>query len=334
METLISVQEFLHVTGTPAQSKGDDYLIDCLWHTGKTKIRINKQTGVFNCFRCKAHGNLWTLCLKMTGKNLYDFLGITPEKRRILSFDRTLAKARTEVVEEVKIDDIIIQGESYDIHGDNVPNFVQKAAKELYLTPEYCEYYGVKYSLNQHIRGAHIPEEKRTTYSNRFVWPIYLGDKLVNVDGRTMVGDNPKVIYCKGGKTATMFDINRLDPTKLLIVCEGIKDTIKLWHLGYRNITAVLGASISEEQIRQLRLFKEIVFLIDNDEAGLEAADKLYEQLNIELQIGLPPEGQDPFKCSFTQLQDIIENRKDYTDYDLAFIKEQSQNNASSIWLA
>jgi len=332
MLELIEVADFLHLTGTPAVSKGDDFLIECPWHTGKTKLRIDKNTGICNCFSCKAHGNLWTLSIKLTGKNLYDLLGISPEKRKSLSFVGTLNNVTRKEKEEVRIDDIIIKGQSLDIFSSSTPEYVKTSAKNLYLSKEYCDYYGVRYSLNMEVRGVNVAPEKATMYSNRFLWSIYYGDKLINIDGRTIIGEDPKVIYCKGGKLDTLFDINRLDPTKPLIVCEGIKDTIKLWHLGYRNITAILGASITEGQLRQLRMFKEIIYLTDNDRAGLEAADYLYENLNIEMKLGLPPEGKDPFKCSFEENKSLVENAIDYTDYDLSVIKDHCKNKANTLW--
>ena len=333
MSDLITVQDFLHLTNTPAIPRGDNFLIECPWHTGKTKLSIEKSTGICHCFSCKSSGNLWTLSIKLTGKNLYDLLNISPEKRKVLSFERTLHKVTSKrKSKEVHVDDIVITGQSYEIHSDSTPDYILKAAEELLLSKDICDYYGIRYALNQYIRGSLIPSEKATNYRNRFVTPIYNGNKLINVDGRTIVGDNPKVVYCKGGKTNTIFDFNRLDPTKPLIVTEGIKDLIKLWHLGYRNITAILGASITDEQIRQLRLFKEITFLGDNDSAGVMAMGNLYEELNIEMKIGLPPKGKDPFKCSMEENRSLVENAIDYTDYELREIKEMSKNNANSLW--
>lgn len=334
MDNLITPSEFLATVGVPYVLKGDDFMIECPWHTGKTKLRINKDTGVHNCFSCKASGNLWSLCIKLTGMNLYDFLGITPEKRKALSFERTLNRIVDVVKEEpeVKVDDIVIKGRSLDIHGSDVPDYVRRSAKSLYLTEDYCDYYGVRYALNQSIRAPHIAPEKATVYSNRFLTPIYSNGKLINVDGRTIVGDNPKVVYCKGGSTSVLFDFERLDPRKLLIVCEGIKDTIKLWHLGYRNITSILGATLTPNHIKQLKLFKDILYLSDNDDAGISTMRKLYDELDIELKIGLPPKGLDPFKCSFDELREMVDNPIDYTDYDLRFISESLKNNANNLW--
>jgi 5S rRNA maturation endonuclease (ribonuclease M5) len=71
-----------------------------------------------------------------------------------------------------------------------------------------------------------------------------------------------------------------------LILVEGFFDVAKLVQAGCRNVGALMGSSISAEQIERLswirnRLqFPNILLLLDRDQAGQKAAGKIQQQLD------------------------------------------------------
>lgn len=69
--------------------------------------------------------------------------------------------------------------------------------------------------------------------------------------------------------------ISRYDYNKPLILDEGEKDCISMRSLGHQVITATLGASNIPKDLSPLKLFKEIIILYDNDDAGIKGSLKL-----------------------------------------------------------
>jgi len=65
-----------------------------------------------------------------------------------------------------------------------------------------------------------------------------------------------------------------------LYVCEGSLDTMWLDQLGY-NVVGLLGASISEAQVRRIANLraKKVVLVLDNDDAGENGTRKALTKL-------------------------------------------------------
>lgn len=67
----------------------------------------------------------------------------------------------------------------------------------------------------------------------------------------------------------TIFNIENLDLSELLVVCEGIPGIAKIWSNWTKNVTAIFGAAVTAEQIEILRQFdEEVVVIPDNDHAS------------------------------------------------------------------
>jgi hypothetical protein len=102
--------------------------------------------------------------------------------------------------------------------------------------------------------------------------------------------ENPDFVYLLQSKNYyssgsniknTIFNIQNLDYNKMLVVCEGIPGTAKIWTNWTKNVTALFGAAITNEQIEILKRFKEeIVVIPDND----HASDVLIYTLNRHLE--------------------------------------------------
>lgn len=105
----------------------------------------------------------------------------------------------------------------------------------------------------------------------------------------------------------------------LIILCEGVLDTLWLWQNGY-NAGGLLGTYLSQSQVDILKgyRFGEIVLGFDNDEAGVKGMEEAIKLLTKngwllpQIKIMVFPEGiKDPQDCSPDQLRDVFENRKE-----------------------
>lgn len=86
----------------------------------------------------------------------------------------------------------------------------------------------------------------------------------------------PKYLYTEGfPKTSLLFGACQIDPRMIrsdgLILVEGSLDAIWLWHLGFRNVCAILGTGISKKQAEIIARWRprRIYFMFDRDTAGV-----------------------------------------------------------------
>lgn len=104
---------------------------------------------------------------------------------------------------------------------------------------------------------------------------IHVKDFKVHVDGHVKADDRiyyllkPKTLYPKNSNVyETLFNVDNLDFTKPLYVCEGLA-SIPFLSLIFDNCTCLFGANVSNQQIEYLQKFPEIILIPDNDEAGI-----------------------------------------------------------------
>ena len=98
---------------------------------------------------------------------------------------------------------------------------------------------------------------------------------------RKRVGE-PKYLYLPDMKKSRVLYGEYQLPAEVdtLYVCEGSLDTMWLDQLGY-NVVGLLGASISEAQVRRIANLraKKVVLVLDNDEAGENGTRKALTKL-------------------------------------------------------
>jgi DNA primase len=128
--------------------------------------------------------------------------------------------------------------------------------------------------------------------------------------GRTLVPDDerrgPKYINSPEGelfsKRRQLFgaDVARAAAAKAgsVVVAEGYTDVIAMSQAGIRNSVAIMGTSLTEEQVGELaRLAQVVALALDADSAGQEAmlrAARIAEGRKLELRVVPLPPGEDP----------------------------------------
>lgn len=159
--------------------------------------------------------------------------------------------------------------------------------------------------------GGRILEKRTDTgkYINSPESPIY---------------NKSKVLY---GLSHSKDEIRRLDQ---VIIVEGYLDVISLYQNGVKNIAAVSGTALTDEQVKLLSNYtKNFYLLFDADEAGYKAAMRSIEIVlkhNLNLKIMSLPEGEDPdsfvHKFGAKQFIEQVKTAREFIDYQyLSFQK-------------
>lgn len=145
-------------------------------------------------------------------------------------------------------------------------------------------------------------------FRNRAMFPIInVHGKVIAFGGRAMPGQEKQ-----GGKyinssdtpvykkSRNMYGINFAKKfcQERAILVEGNLDVIALHQAGFENTVAALGTSFTEEQAKLLgRYTKEVLVVMDADEAGEKATDramKILDSVGVEAKIIRLPECKDP----------------------------------------
>ena len=117
--------------------------------------------------------------------------------------------------------------------------------------------------------------------SGRIVFPLHESGNLVGYVGRTtlkVTDTNPKWLFGKGLKKTFLYGLERCDPAKRLILCESFWGPPWFYEYGMQA-AALMGLELMEEQERCLEPFPSITVALDNDQAGMEATQRICERL-------------------------------------------------------
>jgi len=133
----------------------------------------------------------------------------------------------------------------------------------------------------------------------RSVIPIhnFSGEHVVGLIGRSIKEyKTPKfLIYPRGFDKRCYFynyhrAIKKATETSCLFILEGQGDVWRMHEAGVKNAVSVFGKTLSDEHITQLNKLPitELVIIMDNDQAGREAAIKIQRQLGRMYKLNFP----------------------------------------------
>ena len=131
------------------------------------------------------------------------------------------------------------------------------------------------------------------------------GRKLPDTEGPKYQNSRENALY---NKSATLYGLNwakaDIVQSNEVVVCEGYTDVIGFFRAGIPRAVATCGTALTEDHIRSLKRFtKRVVLAYDADEAGQNAAEKVYaweERHEIEIHVLGLPKGADPDEMSRT----------------------------------
>jgi 5S rRNA maturation endonuclease (ribonuclease M5) len=275
----------------PVQTRGDEILALCPGHkeiTGKEDHNpswwINAETGAHICFSCGFKGNIWSLIATVQGlRDANGFLDYADAKDWLyLSFDNiSLGPTEDDQDDEPVFKEVQGMGESRLALFTYPPASALKARG---LTLESASKYQLLWDPN-FGNWITVIREPRT---NKL-----LGWQEKGFRHRYFKNYPPGV-----QKSTTLFGFNRYDGGRMIVV-ESPLDVIRLDSLGISGGVSTYGALISNTQLNLIREAEEVVFALDNDEAGLAASKSMLEK---SIQLGFEAWF---FNYAHTEMKDV-----------------------------
>ena len=175
-------------------------------------------------------------------------------------------------------------------------------------------------------------------FAGRIIYPIFSPNgRVIAFAGRTMetgtnaakyVNSPESAIYTKGkvlyGLSIAKDDIRKLDSA---IMVEGYMDLLALYQNGIKNVIAVSGTALTEDQVLLLsRYTKNVTAMFDADEAGLKASMRSVEILlkkNMNISIATLENNEDPDsyinKFGKEALQERLSKAVDFLEFQTSF---------------
>jgi DNA primase len=147
----------------------------------------------------------------------------------------------------------------------------------------------------------------------RVVIPIHdAAGQLVAYCGRSLDGSEPRYKFPAGfPKSQALFNLHRAAAggEETVVLVEGFFDCLRVHQAGIRSVVALMGSALSERQRWLLQeRFREIVLMLDGDEAGRRASRKVAAQLAGDCRVRVVgvAAGAQPDQLSERMIQQIL----------------------------
>ena len=350
----------------PLTQKGKNYFGVCPFHEDHSpSMSVSSEKQIYKCFSCGAAGNVFTFVKDYENVNFYEAVKIVADKVGLTFKGKINAKSKINNYKtEYEIMDLALKFYQNNLNtkeGNIAKEYLQKRQIdmktiqdfEIGLALDYTKslnklLVNKKYSLeviealgliNRH--DANITD----TFLNRIIFPIHdLEGNPVGFTGRIYTDSNQaRYINSKESnifkKGQILFNYHRaqseIKKQKEVIIVEGNMDAIRLYSQGIKNVVALMGTSLTKDQVNILKKLRaKIILMLDNDEAGEIAT---YQNGNILEENQLNPlvirlsGAKDPdeyvLKIGIDSLISNLKKPLNFLDFKLNYLKKDKDLN-------
>lgn len=323
----------LQVLGASNVTDCGDYLKCCsMFHEEKNpSFVLYKNSGLWKDFSGPySGGDIESLVWHAKQMRLIDFLGIS--KDDIMGKMYRKQEPERSFVNLDEYDprdyDLIVEGDDIQPLKNSIRHFMH-ATRTRGMSAEFIDFFKVGFMQNSRVylqkKNDYDPDVRKVRFFDRLCIPIYEYGKRVSIEGRRIDGQKEmKVLYPSsvggvgGSAYRRLFNIDNLDTSQPLIVCEGTMDIVKIWSYIYKNVTCTYGASLKPQHKEDLKKFRDIIVFSDSDEGGEHMIDHIYNFItDREIRVARLPEGLDPGEATLDQIKEALDNTIEGTEYIL-----------------
>jgi DNA primase len=349
------------------RKRGKNFIGLCPFHNEKTpSFTVSEDKQIYHCFGCHSGGNVFKFIMEYEKISFIESIQEMAHRYGIEIDQNEEDSSERQSEQEILYD---LNTEAARFFSNNLLNHSDgEIAREYFqkrkLKPQTMRAFGLGYSLSGWDNFVSYAQEKKLDleraitlgligqskdgrlydrFSGRIIFPIFSPNgRVVAFAGRILEakdGNNAKYlnspessIYTKGrilyGLSFAKDDIRKLDKA---ILVEGYMDLISLHQAGIKNVVAVSGTALTEEQVQLIsRYTKNVVLLFDADTAGIKASMRSIELLlrkDMEIKIASLPSGEDPdsYVNNFgrEKFEDVIKKAQNFLEYQSAFYEAQ-----------
>jgi len=341
------------------RKRGKNYVGLCPFHNEKTpSFTVSDEKQIFHCFGCHTGGNVFKFLMEYKKISFVEAVQEIAEQLGIPLEYQESAGYEEQQTEQETLYDINTEAAKYFLNNllnDEEAEGARKYLQARNLKTQTIRAFGLGYTLRgwenfiNFAKGKTIdldravklgligksddgrfydklpgrlifpifsPNGRVVAFAGRILDPEKKGAKYIN-SPESLIYSKSKILY---GLSFAKDEIRRLNKA---ILVEGYMDLISLYQSGIKNVVAISGTALTDDQVQLLsRYTKEVVLLFDSDTAGIKASMRSIEVLlkqDMEVKIVSLPEGEDPDsyvnkfgKDKFDDLMKIAENFIEY----------------------
>lgn len=340
------------------RKRGKNYVGLCPFHNEKTpSFTVSDEKQIFHCFGCHTGGNIFKFLMDYKKISFIESVQEVADQLGIpLEYEESGYEEKQSEQEEL----FDINTEAAKYFSNNLLNDEEGEGARLYLQERNIKQqtiraFGLGYTLRgwenfiNFAKGKGVNLEKAETLGligkgkdgryydklpGRLIFPIFTPNgRVVAFAGRVLdpeerggkyINSPESIIYSKSkvlyGLSLAKDEIRRLNKA---ILVEGYMDLISLYQSGVKNVVAVSGTALTDEQVQLLsRYTNDVVLLFDADTAGIKASMRSIEILlkkDMEVKIVSLPKGEDPDsfinKFGKDKFDDLLKQAENFVEY-------------------
>ncbi len=348
------------------RKRGKNFIGLCPFHSEKTpSFTVTEEKQIFHCFGCHAGGNVYKFLMDYKKISFIEAVQEIAQQQGIeISYDDEGSNEKQS--EQEVLYDINTEAARYfsnNLLNDAEGEFARSYFQKRNLKVQTMRAFGLGYAHNgwenlvNFLKEKNIDLEKALQLgligrnndgrvydklAGRIIFPIFspngrvvafAGRKLREDDsGGKYINSPESLVYVKGrilyGLSHAKDDIRKLDKA---IIVEGYMDLISLYQAGVKNVVAVSGTALTDDQAQLLsRYTKNVVLLFDADAAGIKASMRSIEILlkrDFDVKISTLPKGEDPdsyvTKFGKDAFDEIIKRAENFLEYQTAYYETE-----------
>lgn len=343
----------------PLTPKGKNFFGVCPFHQDHSpSMSVSKEKQVYKCFSCGAGGNVFQFVKEYENISFLEAVSKVAEKIGMQFTYQSEYKPKEKYQEEyhvMELAKLFFQNNLNSQKGLEAKNYL----KERQITESMIQTFGLGFATDEHSLtkfyekkniDSSVSEELGLArksgiqvydvFQNRVMFPIENPDGLVvGFTGRVYKkGDTPKYLNSKETKLfkkgQVLYNYHRAKESvrlkKQLIMVEGNMDAMRLSDCGFPNTIALMGTSLTKDQIELIRKLRvPILLMLDNDDAGNRNTYQnglLLEKEHIALQVVRLSNAKDPdeylLKFGVDAMQEALSHPISFLEFKLNYLKE------------
>lgn len=318
------ISEYIEV-----KKAGRNYKANCPFHGEKTpSFMITPELQMYKCFGCGRHGDCFTFIEEHEGMEFSEALRYLADKAGVtLTLVKNEEASEKEKIISVNKNALIFY--EYVLNGhEQGKKVLEYLKKERGLEDETIKLFKLGYSPESYnALSDYLFKNKKLSkhdvdksnllvgsgsdrFRGRVIFPLFdHRDNCIGFAGRVLpwgIKDTAKYINSPDTeayhKSKVLYGLNLtksdVRDSKFAIIVEGELDMISSYQVGIKNVIAIKGSALTEDQLRLISRFcQKIVLCLDSDFAGNEAAKRgaiLAINMNFEVKVALLNDYKDP----------------------------------------
>ncbi len=338
----------------PLVKKGKNYFGVCPFHDDTNpSMSVSKEKQIYKCFSCGATGNIFNFVMDYEKVDFKEALNILAAKAGI-TLENVYVKSINKYEKYLNIYDMACKFYQNNL---NIKKG-EEAKKYLFnrgINEELIKQFKIGLSLSSNslsdlllkknytytdLEVIGLTYNNKDLYFNRIMFPLYnISGEVVGFSGRIYnsksdskyINTKETVIF-KKGELLYNYHLAKEEArkNKFLILVEGFMDVIRLYSVGIKNVVALMGTSLTKEQIILIkRISSHIIISLDGDGPGKKACFNVGEVLEnngIKTDVISLKENLDPdefiIKYGDKSYKSLIENPLSFNEFKINYLKE------------